>query len=121
MPSNISIPGAVAIAILVVLVLIVIVRNIYVVQQSKAYVVERLGAFRTVWNVGLHLKVPFIERVAKKVSLKEQVADFAFHSSPDGHFRHKISTTHHHSAPDEKSLSAKRFSVRLRPKNGNAQ
>ena len=68
--------GAVAIAILVVLVLIVIVRNIYVVQQSKAYVVERLGAFHSVWGVGLHLKVPFIERVVKKVSLKEQVADF---------------------------------------------
>ena len=67
MPSNISIPGAVAIAILVVLVLIVIVRNIYVVQQSKAYVVERLGAFHSVWGVGLHLKVPFIERVVKKV------------------------------------------------------
>ena len=76
MPSNISIPGAVAIAILVVLVLIVIVRNIYVVQQSRAYVVERLGAFHSVWGVGLHLKVPFIERVVKKVSLKEQVADF---------------------------------------------
>ena len=76
MPSNMSIPGAVAIAILVVLVLIVIVRNIYVVQQSKAYVVERLGAFHSVWGVGLHLKVPFIERVVKKVSLKEQVADF---------------------------------------------
>ena len=60
----------------VVLVLIVIVRNIYVVQQSKAYVVERLGAFHSVWGVGLHLKVPFIERVVKKVSLKEQVADF---------------------------------------------
>ena len=76
MPNNISLPGAVAIAILVVLVLIVIVRNIYVVQQSKAYVVERLGAFHSVWGVGLHLKVPFIERVVKKVSLKEQVADF---------------------------------------------
>ena len=76
MPSNISIPGAVAIAILVVLVLILIVRNIYVVQQSKTYVVERLGAFHSVWGVGLHLKVPFIERVVKKVSLKEQVADF---------------------------------------------
>ena len=61
MPSNISIPGAVAIAILVVLVLIVIVRNIYVVQQSKAYVVERLGAFHSVWGVGLHLKVPFTD------------------------------------------------------------
>ena len=73
--DNISVPGAVAIAILVVLVLIVIVRNIYIVQQSKAYVVERLGAFHSVWGVGFHLKVPFIERV-KKVSLKEQVADF---------------------------------------------
>ena len=63
--------------ILVVLILILLIGNIVIVQQSKAYVVERLGAFRTVWNVGLHLKVPFIERVAKKVSLKEQVADFA--------------------------------------------
>ena len=74
--DNISVPGAVAIAILVVLVLIVIVRNIYIVQQSKAYVVERLGAFHSVWGVGLHFKLPFIERVVKKVSLKEQVADF---------------------------------------------
>ena len=63
--------------ILVVLLLILVVSNIVIVQQSRAYVVERLGAFRTVWNVGLHLKGPFIERVAKKVSLKEQVADFA--------------------------------------------
>ena len=63
--------------ILVALLLILVVSNIVIVQQSRAYVVERLGAFRTVWNVGLHLKVPIIERVAKKVSLKEQVADFA--------------------------------------------
>ena len=63
--------------ILVALLLILVVSNIVIVQQSRAYVVERLGAFRTGWNVGLHLKVPFIERVAKKVSLKEQVADFA--------------------------------------------
>ncbi len=68
--------GTVALAILVVLILILIVSNIQIVQQSKAYVVERLGAFHAVWGVGLHLKVPFIERVAKKVSLKEQVADF---------------------------------------------
>ncbi len=68
--------GTVALAILVVLILILIVSNIHIVQQSKAYVVERLGAFHAVWGVGLHLKVPFIERVVKKVSLKEQVADF---------------------------------------------
>ena len=67
--------GTVALAILVVLILILIVSNIQIVQQSKAYVVERLGAFHAVWGVGLHLKVPFIERVVKKVSLKEQEAD----------------------------------------------
>ena len=68
--------GTVALVILIVLVLILIVSNIHIVQQSKAYVVERLGAFHAVWGVGLHLKLPFIERVVKKVSLKEQVADF---------------------------------------------
>ena len=62
--------------ILVILVLVVLVKNIVIVRQSRAYVVERLGAFHSVWEVGLHFKVPFIERVAKAVSLKEQVADF---------------------------------------------
>ena len=68
--------GTVALAILVVLILFLIVSIIQIVQQSTAAVVERLGAFHAVWGVGLHLKVPFIERVVKKVSLKEQVADF---------------------------------------------
>ena len=67
----------IVIAVLVALLLILIICNIAIVQQSKAYVIERLGAFRAVWGVGLHLKIPFIERVVKKVSLKEQVADFA--------------------------------------------
>ena len=67
----------IALIVLGILVLILVVSNIVIVQQSKAYVVERLGAFRAIWNVGLHFKVPFIERVAKRVSLKEQVADFA--------------------------------------------
>ena len=71
-----SIPGTIAIVILVILVLVVVVSCINIVQQSKAYVVERLGAFHSVWGVGLHFKLPFIERVVKKVSLKEQVADF---------------------------------------------
>jgi regulator of protease activity HflC (stomatin/prohibitin superfamily) len=65
-----------AILILVILIVLIIVRNIRIVQQAKACVVERLGAYSTTWNVGLHFKVPFIERVAKTVSLKEQVADF---------------------------------------------
>ena len=72
-----SIFSIAAILILVALVLVLLIGNIHIVQQSKAYVVERLGAFHTVWNVGLHFKVPFLMRVAKKVSLKEQVADFA--------------------------------------------
>ncbi len=63
--------------VLVLLVVFILAANIKVVQQSKAMVVERLGAFHTVWNVGLHFKVPIIERVAKVVSLKEQVVDFA--------------------------------------------
>ena len=64
------------VAILAVVVLALIIANIQIVQQSRAYVVERLGAFRAVWGVGLHVKLPFFERVVKKVSLKEQVADF---------------------------------------------
>ena len=63
-------------AILILLIIVILIRNIRIVQQAKAYVVERLGAYKTTWNVGIHIKVPFIERVAKVVSLKEQVADF---------------------------------------------
>ncbi len=69
-------PGTIAIIILVVLILAVVVSCIQIVQQSKAYVIERLGAFHSVWGVGMHFKLPFVERVVKKVSLKEQVADF---------------------------------------------
>ena len=62
--------------VLILLFVVILVRNIRIVQQAKAYVVERLGAYKTTWNVGIHFKVPFIERVAKIVTLKEQVADF---------------------------------------------
>ena len=68
--------GYIGIGILVLLVLLVLVTNIQIVQQSRAYVVERLGAYSATWSVGLHFKIPFFERVVKKVSLKEQVADF---------------------------------------------
>ena len=61
---------------IVVLAFVIIVSNITVVQQSKAYVIERLGAFQSVWGVGLHFKVPFIDRVARRVSMKEQVLDY---------------------------------------------
>ena len=69
-------PGFIVIAVIVVLLLLVVVSNVYVVQQSKAYVVERLGKFQAVVPTGIHLKIPFMDRIVKKVSLKEQVADF---------------------------------------------
>jgi len=61
---------------LVVILLIIIIKCIVVVQQSKAFVIERLGAFQAVWGVGLHFKMPFFDRIAKRVSLKEQVLDY---------------------------------------------
>ena len=64
------------ILVLALIVLVVITTNIVVVQQSNAYVIERIGSFYTVWRNGLHLKIPFIDHIVKKVSLKEQVADF---------------------------------------------
>ena len=62
--------------IIVLLLIVVLVRNIRIVQQAKAVVIERLGAYQTTWNVGLHFKIPFIEKAVKTVSLKEQVVDF---------------------------------------------
>ncbi len=59
-----------------VLVMILIITNIRIVPQSNAFVIERLGAYQGTWNVGLHVKMPFIDRIAKKVSLKEKVFDF---------------------------------------------
>ena len=68
--------GYIGIGILVLLVLLVLVTNIQIVQQARAYGVERRGAYSATWGGGLHFKIPFFERVVKKVSLKEQVADF---------------------------------------------
>ena len=64
------------VGILILLVLVVLIRCIVIVPQSNAFVVERLGVYKTTWEAGLHLKIPFIERVARRVSLKEEVADF---------------------------------------------
>ena len=72
--SNYS--DAIIIAAAVVILFIVIIKSICIVQQSRAYVIERLGAFSTVWEVGIHFKIPFIERIARRVSLKEQVLDY---------------------------------------------
>lgn len=62
--------------ILILIALIIVVRNVRIVPQAQAYVIERLGAYSTTWHTGLHFKIPFIEAVSKKVSLKEQVLDF---------------------------------------------
>lgn len=61
---------------LIFVILLIVVTNIVIVPQSMVYVVERLGSYSDTWSAGLHVKIPFIERIAKKVSLKEQVADF---------------------------------------------
>ena len=61
---------------IVLILFLIIISNIAVVQQSQAYVIERLGAFQTIWGVGLHFKIPFIDRIARRVSLKEQVLDY---------------------------------------------
>lgn len=61
---------------LIIIALVIIIRNVRIVPQAHAFVIERLGAYNTTWHTGLHFKIPFIEAVAKKISLKEQVLDF---------------------------------------------
>lgn len=68
--------GILAVGIIVLIAIIILATNIVIVKQSQAYVMERLGAFHAVWDVGFHVKIPFIERIAKRVSLKEQIVDF---------------------------------------------
>ncbi len=69
-------PGIIALIIIGIIVLLIIIKNINVVPQSNAYVIERFGTFYAIWGNGIHVKVPFMDRVARKVSLKEQVVDF---------------------------------------------
>ena len=69
--------GMVVGVIVAILFIVLILANIKIVPQATTFIIERLGTYRTTWDTGLHLKVPFIDRVAKKISLKEKVADFA--------------------------------------------
>ncbi|MBQ3284532.1 MAG: SPFH/Band 7/PHB domain protein [Ruminococcus sp.] len=71
-----SIVSLIIIAVIALIVVIIVARNIKIVPQAHAFVIERLGAYHQTWGTGLHLKVPFIDRISKKVSLKEQVVDF---------------------------------------------
>lgn len=66
----------IVIAIILLIILIAIISNVKIVPQAHAYVVERLGAYHSTWSTGLHVKIPFIDKVSRKVSLKEQVVDF---------------------------------------------
>ena len=68
--------GIFILIVLIIIVLIVLISNIKIVPQAHAYVIERLGAYHVTWSTGLHFKIPFIEKVARHVSLKEQVVDF---------------------------------------------
>ena len=69
--------GLIAFVVVLVLLVMILLSCIKIVPQANAYVVERLGAYQQTWSVGLHIKVPFIDKVAKRVVLKEQVVDFA--------------------------------------------
>ena len=69
-------PLVVTIIVIIAILAIIVISNIHIVPQGKAYVIERLGSYRTTWETGIHVKIPFIDRVAKKVNLMEQVADF---------------------------------------------
>ena len=66
----------VAILIILFIVLVIIIRNVRIVPQEHAYVIERLGKFQTIWYAGIHVKIPFIDNIVNKISLKEQVFDF---------------------------------------------
>jgi len=67
----------IGVAIGIIIILVLIIPNIKIVPQATTFIIERLGTYRTTWETGFHMKVPFIDRVAKKISLKEKVADFA--------------------------------------------
>lgn len=66
----------IVVAVILLIILIAIVSNVKIVPQAHAYVVERLGAYHSTWGTGLHVKIPFIDKISRKVSLKEQVVDF---------------------------------------------
>ena len=66
----------IVIAIILLIILIAIISNVKIVPQAHAYVVERLGAYHSTWGTGLHVKIPFLDKISRKVSLKEQVVDF---------------------------------------------
>ena len=71
-----SITSYIVIAVIVVILIVLVISNVIIVPQASAYVIERLGAYQQTWGTGLHFKIPFIDRVANKVTLRERIADF---------------------------------------------
>ena len=69
-------PLVITIVVIIAILVLIVISNIHIVPQAKAYVIERLGSYRATWQTGIHMKIPFIDRVAKKINLMEQVADF---------------------------------------------
>ncbi len=69
-------PIIVAIVVVIAILALIVISNIHIVPQGKAYVIERLGSYRNTWETGLHMKIPFFDRISKKINLMEQVADF---------------------------------------------
>ena len=67
----------IGVAIAIIVLIVIILPNIKIVPQATTYIIERLGTYKTTWETGFHVKFPFIDRVAKRISLKEKVADFA--------------------------------------------
>lgn len=68
--------GYIILAVIIIAAIILVISNLKIVPQSKAYVIERLGTYSSTWDTGIHVKIPFIERISKQVSLKEQIVDF---------------------------------------------
>ena len=68
--------GYIVAAVIVIVLIVLVISNVIIVPQASAYVIERLGAYQQTWGTGLHFKIPLIDRVANKVTLKERIADF---------------------------------------------
>lgn len=74
--NSMGMVAGIIVGILVILVLLILISNIKIVPQAHAYVIERLGSYQTTWGNGIKFKIPFVERISRKVVLKEQVVDF---------------------------------------------
>ncbi|NLC39721.1 MAG: peptidase, partial [Clostridiaceae bacterium] len=66
----------IALVAVILFIFLILIKNVRVVPQANVYVIERLGTYKTTWQSGIHMKLPFVDRIARRISLKERVADF---------------------------------------------